>query len=1384
MTESLLRRKPALPSVSPWLWWTGLFLLFAFGPATTVLSQQRQSFRESFSAVGDSLADADEAQDGVMFSDAFTGRSGQAFGALFRAGYLTGPSVGREKGLAPIEAMPYFFLDRGLFFVDLRGFRNDAGYFGANTGLGYRQYIEPWDRIFGVNFYYDYDDTSSQLFQQMGFGLESYGEMFDIRANAYFPYGNQKKLLKTTLVDGSQTFSAHNLLYSTKNTYGIALKGMDAEVGVPFPSPMARRHDLRLFAGGYHYESQDTGGINGWSGRLQGNLIPSLQLQLQLTHDPVFRTNVFFGVTWSYGGFRQPEGEPKNQFDRMTTPVRRQYNISVAQTDVVIKDILAINPATGLAYNFEHVASYAPAGGDGTYENPYQTIGQAGLLNPGDIVFVHADSVFNGTIAANDNVLAMQSGTNTTDRDLWIRYLGDGKQDNGTSVIHTVDITGIGKLTLPQGTTGDPGLGVNDPQDRPQFLLSAGDAVTLASNAEFSGFVIGDPNDATSGPTGNGIFGNGGVHNIQLAYDNINFAQGDGIQFNNAGSNITLNQTKIFNSSGIGLNVLNGTPVITFIGDQIANSGDITATGGPALVVENTLAGSSVFLKDADIIDTNSASTGIFINNVAGSVTVGAANITNPGTFGLQILNSSGNFTFSDNLIINNPTDDGINITNLAAGGIASFSDTTKNVTINGRNAGGVTLDTIDGTVQFLSTVNVNTPTSGASSAITWDNSGGLTQFRNINISGSGGDGIDLGVNQANSGFFTVTGVTNINSTINGVAINIQDNTADSIITFNNNVNVNSRGNILPLNDGTGIQVHGELGTVNFNGTTTVQNPNLVSLNPAVDVQDSNGSVNFATLIINDATSNGVGAYGAGLNIGNLTTGNPGTVAVDLLNVTTTDGIGLFGLNAGDISATATTRNGINIFDGSINATGLQAVEIQNSAINITLASVTSADSVNDGIHLQNNYGTGTTFDFSVLGSNLVAQSGGIISNAAGYGVDIENSGSVTLRNMAITGSGLAGVRSRTTSSNNGNLFLRAVNLDMLNDQITGSGEQAIYIVDNQIVDLVSLELSGNGVNSDSTFNDIRYIVNTTDADPTVVDQQVYLFILTDSTILTDALVDDFADNIFISNVKNGDPDLTTTATDAFLVANILRNTINVGNSSDGGLIKSGLTVNWDGAFGYDQGSSSTHSVIELNDFALSNGGKTGIRINTPSLTTASFVDLLQNTIRSTITADQDTGLNISTGGPARFVIDGIVGDTTSTSTIDFSSAGVPGNGSTSQGMVFNLAQSSNVTIANTDIFLGTDFAEGIVFTNVVSPNVQLDITNNLIQFTNTSLAFPGSGYGIDFQNISQGAINVSTSGATNVVLFPITGTQAAFNPNVNAGLFNGVIVINNQTFP
>lgn len=1343
--------------MSSWLWWTGLFLLLALGPTTLVLSQD-----QFFSELGDNIADADEAQTGAFYDDQFTGRSGQAMGAMARIGYLTGPAVGREKGLLPLELMPYFFMDNGMFFIDFRGFRNDADKWGMNSGGGFRYYVEPLNRIFGFNAYHDYDQTSGVLFRQWGFGIETLGEWFDARANAYFPYGERSQFLGSFINAGSQRFVDNRLLFSLTNQFGATLRGADAELGVPLPGPFLRRHDARLFAGGYVYDSDATGSFSGWSGRLQGNPIPSLLLQLMVTHDPVFDTNVVFSAAFSFGGYRQEDGERPTQFGRMTTPVQRQYNIAVARTNQVLDNQVAINPVTGDPYFFKHVASYADPGGDGTFENPFQTINQTTPNNPGDIVFVWADSVYTGAIQANDNILVMEPGTS----DLPIRYLGDG-----TGIVHQVNAQGLGLINLPSGTTG-----IN----RPQLLNGIGNGVTLANFSEFSGFFVGNPSIADSGPTGDAVFGGQSqgvpVNNVVLSQNVFANNGGNGLHFDNAGSNIFVLNSVVSNPDGIGMLVENGTPGITFG----INSGlpirvaQITNTGDVALLVRDINAGSTVNLLGSSIDNTSSAvpgfGQGILIQNVAGNVTIGDATIRTPDTFGIQIDNLSGVFTGAGSVSIAAPASAGISITNQASTGRVEFVSSAANgsVTISGRNDVGIDIVGNSGAVAFNGPVSIlGIQLGNLAPAISWQGNTLTTSFNNITIVDSGSDGLALGTLAGNLGTFSVGGTVGISGTIDGSGIEITNNL--NSVAFQGAVIIDGRNNqALPpsppspnppffFTNGQGIFIHDNGGTVAFNGDTTVQNQ-LASISPAVDIERNDGAISFRTLIITDATSAGTDGYGAGLHVFD----NPATVGISEVQITAEDGIGIFVNSVGDPGF-------FQIGSGTVTATGLPAIDISDTVYNVRLNQVNSDTSAREGIRLVNNTGIGATFDFQVLGQGNTLLSGGLINNSAAEGVYAELAGSISLANMGLD-SNLTGVFS-----------LDNARLDMTNMQVSNSIQDGVLAIDTQTINIIGLGQDGV-INFDSNgtapdFHEITLIAQFNDH---VTPNGEFVWTLRNNTIVHQS------SNAAVLVTNRGFP----AAANANLTFTEIFDEITVVSPSVAGTLTnpipaaSGITIDWTG---------TTDVRLQQNTYTLLGGQAFGIVFNAFSSNTANTtnVDILSNEITGLVGGN--VGIYASALGPANININAAPG-------LSFGNIITFDDGQNQDGQdiginIQRVGANSNVTIANTNVgagdnqgFIRSDGAQAIAF-NIISAPSTITIDNNFFTLipVSSTLNLPGviiipTVNGINLGSVIGGDIFIN--GANNVFDNPTQAILNPFIPLTNPGNINGTIEVNGVLYP
>lgn len=1180
----------------------------------------------------------DTVEDGWLFSDQLTGKSGEAFGALLRAGVLTGPAVGRDVSIVPFEMMPYAFAGKGMFFGNARGFRATSDLWGGNFGGGFRYHSDRFDRIFGANVYYDYDNTSGVNFRQMGFGLETLGALWDLRANAYFPTGTTEQLIAVNFVPGSERFVDHRILFDQTRTNGNALSGVDMEAVTPIPGRVMQRHDVRVAGGWYHYQGRELDGFTGWKTRIQGNLLPSVQLQLEVTNDRIFDTNVVFGATWTYGGYRQPETERRSQFNRMTEPVRRNYNIVVAKSGVLDADKVAINPNTGVPYFVEHVASYAPIpGADGTVENPWQTINQA-QTDPafapaiaaagGDIIFVHADSVYDSVNFPADNAVTLTPS---------IRILGEGNV-----VEHRINIANLGQIPLPRATAG-----VN----RPLFLNAAGNGVTLLSGStavpsEFSGFQIGDATDplGVTGPAGHGIFGNG-VSNVVITQTDVSFAGGDGVLLTDITGPVTFRGDLINNPTGVAFHVSGGIGGTTFTDDPVSGTqGRIVNAGDYALLIEDTLTGSFVNLTGSTITDT--AGLGILIDNADGTVTVDDSTINNAIATGVEVRGSPGSINFRGAVNIDNPTGDAIFIHDMPAASTVTFSQTAPGVSITNRNAHGINLLTNAGRVVFTAPVAI---TGGAAAAaIEYQDSSGDAQFSQVDITGGAGEGILIGEIAPlsnNSGQFLVTGVTTISGAA-GNGILITDD--DSQVRFNN-VSILSRGL-------SGINVNNSRGGVVFNGFTLIDNATF-STSSAVDIQDNiTADVVIESLTITNATRPVPLGGGAGLNVIN----NLPTVSVNQLNVTTFDGIGVFINNAGLVTTTTvngvtttTTSGGVFTNSGVIDSTetvqGRPAIDARDSVIQLGFESVSSANSNAQGIVLIDNAGPSGGTLFIVTGQGGVPLSGGTITGAAGDGAFFQNTGGVSLSSMNIIGNNGSGISAETDS------------LSVAGSTIQVNGLWGVDAFNTPDVTLLGNTILGNGL------NEVRFTAATTDD---------YTFTLGSSSPGdANVIIDGSDDAVLVQTVGTG--------IGSTLSLSVVNNTLTTSVAGT-----DAFHLVWNGEL---------TGAINSNTFNFGNTLSTGLFVNLGSTTDNANLNILSNTFNAPGGASM-RGIDLTTnGGPSNINVGRLLGAATG-NVMTINSAFF----SPVRGMRFNLGMNTNIDVSDNIINIVADGATAVEYPQVL----------------------------------------------------------------------------------
>ncbi|MBM0742899.1 right-handed parallel beta-helix repeat-containing protein [Phormidium sp. CLA17] len=530
------------------------------------------------------------------------------------------------QGFIPLKQTPgknLLFLE-GRFLLD-----NDANP-GGSLVLGYRAYQTAANRIYGAYLAYDNRDTGSNVFSQVGLGLETLGEGWDARVNGYIPAGNTRQTVRENtiasnsyLVDSTR-FQANQLVVSgtrqqlTIRDLEAAMAGFDAEVGgrlVKFPDDGG---DLRGYGGLYYLSAAGSPSVVGVRGRLEARVTDNLLLGVAVQHDGLFGTNVFGTIALTLPGVRPKGAAPKSLLARMAESPTRIGTIAIdhqretTSITVPVSDLTIDNPTTGQPYFFQHVI-VGRSGGDGTIENPFGVI----------------DSALAATRSDGNSIVYVQAGTNSGIPAFTVR---DRVQVLSTFPTQIIPAAFQGQR-IPDVRLDLSGIGAIRP--------TVNGTITMGSDTVLSGFNI-------TSTTGAGVTFNN-INRVEIRDNVIQNTADAGILGNGVAiANIFRNQITSARNQGIYLqnvgiaNITDNTVANTLAGTTtIANpiTGDI-AIGG--ITIPNP--GSIIPLPSGQ---------GIVIATTSGDTNIARNTVTGTATQGIVLLNARGNTAIADNSITN-----------------------------------------------------------------------------------------------------------------------------------------------------------------------------------------------------------------------------------------------------------------------------------------------------------------------------------------------------------------------------------------------------------------------------------------------------------------------------------------------------------------------------------------------------------------------------------------------------------------------------------------------------------------------------------------------------------------------------------------------------------
>jgi Inverse autotransporter, beta-domain len=395
------------------------------------------------------------------------------------ARHIEGGGIGYNQGYTSLEGFVSYRKCNIIPFLDLRAHVTNDGKFDANAGVGFR-YLSGC-RSYGFNAYYDYRTTSHHHYNQVGIGLETLGENWDLLVNGYIPVGDRKssyydQCCSRSVCKGEPAFShfsGHNIILGSdlcisefeKKKIQFSMAGIDALVRFPFWK--GDESFLSGAIGPYYYNGYYDKYAVGGKLRISFDWREYVGLRLYASYDNLFHTRVQGEIVLSCP--LGPKKEKRNcphffnhklveEVERAEIIVVDSHKIKKVRTQKCTQNDVAINPVTGNPYFVWFVNNMSHSAG--TFESPFDTLLAAqNASSSNDIIYVYP---------GNGTSIGMNEGFTFQDEQ---KFFGAG--------IDQTLLTTTGLITIPAQASGMP-LVTND-------LLSV---FLMANNNELSGIHI------------------------------------------------------------------------------------------------------------------------------------------------------------------------------------------------------------------------------------------------------------------------------------------------------------------------------------------------------------------------------------------------------------------------------------------------------------------------------------------------------------------------------------------------------------------------------------------------------------------------------------------------------------------------------------------------------------------------------------------------------------------------------------------------------------------------------------------------------------------------------------------------------------------------------
>ncbi|MER9439487.1 inverse autotransporter beta domain-containing protein [Mesorhizobium sp. M0618] len=921
-----------------------------------------------------------------------------------------------------------------VLFLDVRAKHDFKDGFGQDVGLGIRRIVNP-DLMIGGYAYLNIENYNSTQFTAATLGAEAITPHFDAHVNVYLPIKGD-----STDHSASSTLSmvSNQLIeqISVIDHRDYAAWGIEGEIGAQVPVALPDKHSLRLDIGGYHFEDPhgDDGSVTGAKagfeytiGDVFGSnteLVFAGEVRNDNRDDTQFAGSVRLNIPFNPGsGSDNAANGADNGADSGAEPVypvseglRKRVNERV-RGDIGVRvqsqtltggttTRVAINAATNAAFGKFYFADGGLAGA-GTLADPTTlndavtksgangfvvALGGNGNLTTGGVTLANGQTVIGG----GESVTARLFGGGTSTFNLG----GSDGTIQGTNVANPVITLGNGNtlngITITGGADGIFGNNITGATLTNVTVTGAG-----GNGADFTGSSTGITGSNFTA-TGNGLDGlhidGDGTYNFtgtMLLQGNLD----DGLDITGKGT-YTFATVNAQDNTDRGITVQGTSTGGTFT----TTGGTISGNGGTAVFIDPITA--HVVL---DSISQSGGTSGVVLENVAGSFTVnGATTISDTTGPAIAISDSPATIRFGD-ISITNPSADGISFAGVNAAVVAG------NIVISGLGVG-----------------------TGL------DFSGARTNFtaQSLNITGTGAAGsigIDLTSPSVGGAVITITDGGVITNVDTGVRLGIAGTpgaTANAEFTFGGDsssisgitASLDARG----LNEGSG---HYAFGTTQFTG------PQLYDLRNYIFVAAgaSGGGTSIADL--------------ASIDYADSITASDAIIV--LVNRGTIDDATGFSLSDGQELASFGNGREFSLGGVPLNVTGTNVHHDESISDSAGAATLTSSGG-GDVVTLGNG---NTLLDFNI--------SGGAAAGIHGLGINGLTVQGVTVSNVA-TGLFLDGVTGTVSVDD-----LTVQTASQTGIALVGSSATVNFTGNTKITNATSAALSTNNFDGIATFDDL-----------------------------------------------------------------------------------------------------------------------------------------------------------------------------------------------------------------------------------------------------------------------------------------------------------------------